>query len=155
MSKLFTTYSLLLGITFTSYNVYANEYSIIKPIWGKHYTERNFNGKDWNENYLDSIGVGYRHDSGLGAHIIYANENSVNNQSLYIHGEYMYEVNDWFSVGSALGIRNGYPKKALGRTENDFIASGAGQLEACYDSYCSLLMVAPNVSIINLKYRFE
>ena len=132
----------------------ADEYSIIKPLWGKHYTERNFRGQDWNENYLDSIGAGYRHSSGFGGYAIYANENSVNNPAWYIHGEYMHQLNDYLAVGGALGIRNGYPKKVYNRSKNDFIPSGAGQVEGCYNDYCTLLMIAPNVSVINLKYKF-
>lgn len=142
---------LLLAINFQAS---ANPY-IIKPIAGKHYQDRNFRGKDWNENYLHSIGLGYRHESGIGAHAIYVNENSVNNPAWFIHAEYMYSVTDDFAIGAISGVRNGYPKKAENRTESDFIYSGALQGEYCFSQYCGVLQVSDRVAVINLKYNFN
>jgi len=159
MKKLFLPLALLLLPLATLADDYTG-ISVIKPLFGKHFKERNFT-RSYNENYLDSIGVGYRHESGLGAYAIYVNENSVNNSGWYIHGEYMAEVysndNINLSVGGALGVRNGYGKKAINRKDSDFIESGALQFEGCYSSHCALLMVAPitnGVAILNYKYRF-
>jgi hypothetical protein len=132
----------------------ANEISLIKPIYGYHYQDRNFNGKDWNENYMDSLGLGYRHESGLGAYAIYVNENSVNQKAWYIHSEYMPKVTEWLSVGFAGGVRNGYPKKSEGRSSSDFIPSGAFQIEPCFNGHCLLMQVTHEVSVINYKYGF-
>ena len=132
----------------------ANEISLIKPIYGYHYQDRDFNGKDWNENYLDSIGLGYRHDNGLGASVTYVNENSVNQKAWYIHAEYMHKATDWLSLGFAGGIRNGYPKKAENRSSSDFIPSGAFQIEPCFDSNCLLIQLTDSVSVISYKYGF-
>lgn len=132
----------------------AQEFSVIKPITGYHYQERNHRGKDWNENYWDSLGLGYRHQSGFGAYAIYVNENSVNNEALFLHAEYMHNVNNWLSLGIAGGLRNGYPKKAENRSKKDFIPSAALQTELCHGKYCTLFQITDRVSVINLKYKF-
>jgi predicted aminopeptidase len=132
----------------------AGEYSIIKPITGYHYQDRNYQGKDWNENYWDSLGFGYRHESGYGLQAIYVNENSVNNESIFLHAEYMYNVNDWLSVGLAGGVRNGYGKKSENRSDSDFIPSGALQIETMYNNYGFLFQITDRVSVINYKYEF-
>ena len=134
-----------------STQVLADEISIIKPLWGYHYSERNFNGKDWNDNYLDSLGLGYRLDSGFGVSATYVHENSVNNPAWYLHAEYMHPINDWLDVGFAGGLRNGYGKKSANRSDSDFIPSGAFQIEA----YSMLLQVTDRVSVINYKYDFD
>jgi hypothetical protein len=134
--------------------------SIYKPITGKHFSPRS-NGKDWNEDYTKSIGFGYRHKSGLGASYVYADENSIGNNSNYFHAEYIPQVwskNDYtLSLGGALGKRSGYQKKALGRTNDDYILSGNLQGELCRGNYCSVLQLVPytnGVAILGIKYKF-
>lgn len=142
--------------------VYAGEFSIIKPIAGYHFSDRNHpKGYEWNENYLASLGVAYRRDSGLGASVTYVDENSVGESSFYIHGEFVPLVwsKDSYSLalGGALGVRNGYAHKASNRTKSDFIVSGALQGEICKDSICSMLQVVPytsGVAVWSLKYKF-
>ena len=138
---------LALLIALFGYSAFANEFSIIKPITGKHYNDRNFKGREWNENYWDSLGLGYRHKTGLGASITYVHENSINKPSWYIHTEYMYDVNKWLSIGGASGVRTGYNKPIK--------YSGALQLETNLNENHGLLwQITDRVSVINYKYRF-
>ena len=138
-----------------------HEFSVIKPLFGGHFKERD-NGNDWNNNYLDSIGFGYKYKpTALGVSATYVGNNSVGNNAIYIHGEYMPKVYEKEGLelftGFGLGIRNGYPKKALKRDESDFILSGSLNIEPCYENHCLMLQVVPaanGVAILNYKFKF-
>lgn len=143
MTKTLTALTILLVST----SSFAKEFSIIKPITAYHYYDRSHpTGKDWNENYWDSIGVGYRDSSGIGGQVIYANENSINKESWYLHGEYMYKLHDNINIGIALGGRTGYTEPVK--------LSGGVQVENCIEKYCTLIIISDRVSVLNLKYKF-
>ena len=131
-------------------------FSIVKPLVGKHYKERNHSrGLEYNENYLASGGIEILHDTGFGVNAVYVDDNSLGHQSWYLHAGYMYEINEQWSVGGWLGVRNGYPKKAEGRDKSDFIPSGMAQVDYCFHKHvCSLNWIAPNVAVTGIKIRF-
>jgi len=148
-------------ILITTTTSQANEFSIVKPVAGYHFSDRDFNNKDWNENYLNSLGLSYRKNNGFGASITYVDKNSVNNNAWFIHAEYIPTVwkqgNHSVNLGLGLGVRNGYPKKSKGRSETDFIPSGALQAEYCYDKFCPTLQVVPytsGVAVFGFRYKF-
>jgi len=132
---------------------------ITKPLVGHHFGERG-NGKPWNEDYSQSIGVGYRFKKGVGFNYTYAAKNSIGNRSNYIHAEMMPTV--WNSgkyslaLGGAFGVRQGYPKKIKNRTKDSWIPSGALQGEFCRLQHCGLLQLAPtDTGLMLLSYKFK
>lgn len=142
--------------------VYAGEVSLIKPIAGYHFSDRNHpQGYEWNEDFTESLGVSFRSNVGLGASITYVASNSVNENALFIHGEYIPTVweqgNHSVNFGLGVGVRSGYPHKASNRTKSDFIPSGAFQAEYCYKDFCPMVQVVPytkGVAVFGLRYKF-
>jgi hypothetical protein len=155
--------STLLILSLFTFPTFASDhqFSLIKPIAGKHFTERNHpQGLKWNDNFLNSLGVGYRYavteNHNFDSNIVYVEENSVGNNAWYLHVGYVYDINEQWSVGAVSGIRNGYPKKAENRSKEDFIISGYAHIEYCpVEKWCGFGMIAPNVAVANLKYKFD
>lgn len=62
----------------------------------------------------------------------------------------MYGISDYGG-----GARSGYPKKAKSRNKNDFVISGALQVDFCpLDNWCNTNYLTPEVAITGIKYRF-